>query len=136
MIGKMLRFVFGALVTISPVAASDYASPDISYYYESLRMPDQPMVSCCGWGDAYYADIVETEQATGALVAVITDTRPDSFVLSDGRTINRLHIPVGTKFVVPKYKIRRSPIPNPTGHTIIFIGAQLNVLCYEPQALG
>jgi hypothetical protein len=115
---------------------SDYAAPDIGYYYDSLRMPDNPMVSCCGVGDAYYADITETEPATGGLVAVITDERPDSFILPDGRTINRRHIPVGTKFVVPKHKLRKPPIPNPTGHTIIFIGAQMNVLCYEPQALG
>ena len=114
---------------------SDYAAPDIGDYYESLRMPDQPNISCCGIGDAYYADKTEIEPATGDLVAVITDTRPDSFTLPDGRTINRVHIPPGTKFVVPKHKIRKYPIPNPTGHTIVFIGAQMNVLCYEPLPL-
>lgn len=120
----------------SHLNASDYAAPDVSYYYDSLRMPDNPSVSCCGWGDAYYADKTEVEAATGNIVAVITDTRPDSFQLADGRTINRRHIPEGTRFVVPRSKIRKFPIPNPTGHTIIFIGAQLNVLCYEPLALG
>ena len=114
---------------------SDYGAPDLSDYYESLKMPDYVQISCCGMGDAYYADKTETD-ATGNLVAVITDTRADTFNLPDGRVINRLHIPEGTKFVVPKSKIRKYPIPNPTGHTIVFIGAQLNVLCYEPEALG
>jgi hypothetical protein len=114
---------------------SDYALPDLPQYYESLRMPDQPAMSCCGMGDAYYADKTEIEPATGNLIAIITDTRPDTFTLKDGRTINRVHIPVGTRFVVPKHKIRKFPIPNPTGHTIVFIGAQMNVLCYEPLPL-
>lgn len=118
------------------ILAGNYAAPDISFYYESLRMPDMPMISCCGWGDAYKADQTEIDPITGDLVAVITDTGPDIIPLADGRIINRLHIPAGTKFVVPKSKIRKKPIPNPTGHTIIFIGAQMNVLCYEPEALG
>lgn len=119
-----------------PTHSADYALPDISGYMEGLRMPDNPMVSCCSWADAFYADQTEIEPATGNIIAIITDTRPDSFTLPDGRTINRRHIPPGTKFVVPKSKIRKKPIPNPTGHTIIFIGAQMNVLCYEPLPLS
>jgi hypothetical protein len=132
-----MKHLLLSLLLASPALASDlYPAPDLTEYYEMLRMPDQPMISCCGMGDAYIADETEVDLATGDIIAVITDTRPDSFTLPDGRTINRVHIPAGTRFVVPKQKIRKKPIPNPTGHTIVFIGAQMNVLCYEPLPLG
>lgn len=123
------------LLLVSPVYAADYAAPDLQSYYASLMMPDQPHRSCCGEADAWFADKTEIDPVTGGLIAVITDTRPDLRTLPDGRTINRIHIPPGTKFLVPPSKIRRHPIPNPTGHTIIFIGARMDVLCYEPQPL-
>jgi hypothetical protein len=114
-----------------PSWGADYAVPNLSDYYRSLMMPDNPRASCCGEGDAWYADETETDDS-GNLIAIITDTRPDTRRLPDGTTIIRKHIPPGTKFVVPKSKIRKKPIPNPTDHTIIFIGYSNQVLCYEP----
>ena len=129
----MLKYVFLALALTTAANAADYAAPDLSSYYASLMQPDNPYASCCGEGDAYHADRTEFD-ANGNLVAIITDTRSDERKLPDGRVINRRHIKPGTKFLVPKSKIRKRPIPNPTPHTIIFIGSHMNVLCYEPQA--
>lgn len=131
----MGRLAILLAIIAGPVFAADYAAPDLQSYYASLMMPDQPHRSCCGEADAWFADKTETDPATGELIAVITDTRPDTRTLPDGRIVNRIHIPVGTRFVVPASKIRKKPTANPTGHTVIFIGAQMNVLCYEPQPL-
>ena len=124
------------MIASSSVAAisGDFASPDLAGYYATLMQPDAPAVSCCGEGDVYYADKTETDEY-GNLVAIITDTRPDSRTLPDGRTISRVPIAVGSKFVVPASKLRKHPQPNPTGHTIIFIGSGVTVFCYEPQPL-
>jgi hypothetical protein len=98
-------------------------------------MPDQPEVSCCGAGDAYYAD--DAEEIDGKLYAIVTDTRPDSIELDDGSKVTRTHMPVGTKVYVPPNKIRKHPIANPTDHTVVFLGGSPEspyVYCYEPVA--
>ena len=124
------------MIWCGPASAADlYAAPDLNDYYASLMMPDNPRASCCGEGDAYFADESEVD-ANGNLVAIITDTRPNNRPLPDGRTISRQPIKPGTRFVVPQSKIRKRPIPNPTDHTIIFIGPGFNVLCYEPTPSG
>ena len=97
--------------------------------------PDVPQYSCCGAGDAYYAD--RTKECEGgrsdcALIAIITDTRPNTYVLPNGQTINRIPLKVGTEVVIPKHKIRKHPIPNPTDHNIVFINSHKEVLCWEP----
>lgn len=94
-------------------------------------MPDAPTVSCCGAGDAWESTDGELD-ADGNLVVTITDTRPDVRKLPDGTVISRRHIKPGTKFIVPPSKIRKHPIPNPTDHTIVFIGYADQILCYEP----
>lgn len=118
-----------------------YGAPDDLDYYETLKMPDSN-TSCCGVADVYWAD--KTEQAPdGSIVAIITDARPDDRTLPDGREIHRPHVPVGTRVPVPATKLRKHPIPNPTGHTVIWLGtpsedpdAQYHIVyCYEPQAL-
>jgi len=119
--------VFAAL--IFPAFARDlgqwqYAAPDIREYFASLMQPDNPRVSCCGEADAYWADQTDTGP-NGELIAIITDTRDDG-------PLKRAHVAVGTRIVIPPSKIRRHPIPNPTGHTLVFLGAYGNVYCYEP----
>jgi len=102
----------------------------VAQYFATLMQPDNPAVSCCGAGDVYWADETETD-AAGNLVAVITDTRPDG-------PLQRAHVPVGTRVIIPPSKIRKHPIPNPTGHSIVFLGAfnePPTLWCYETQPL-
>jgi len=116
---------------------SQYGGADESEYYATLMQPDYPSTSCCGEADVYYADEQE-EGPDGTVIAIITDTRPDERTLPDGRVIKRQHIPVGTKVLVPKYKMRKHYTPNPTGHTIIFLAGTEGgwiVYCYEPMPL-
>lgn len=129
----MLKSAFLALGLIAK-GASEYAAPDLSEWYATLKQPDNPIMSCCGWGDAYEADQQEFDEA-GNLIAIITDTCPDVRELPDGRVISRPHLKRGTKILVPKSKIRKHPVENPTDHTIIFVGANGTVYCYEPATL-
>lgn len=118
---------FAALVSV--VRARDlgqwkYAAPDLAAYFGTLTQPDHPYISCCGEADAYWADHTDTDGA-GNLIAIITDTRDDGPLM-------RPHVPVGTRIIVPASKIRKKPIPNPTGHTLIFLSTSQTVYCYEP----
>jgi hypothetical protein len=96
-------------------------------------MPDHPNQSCCGEGDAYYADNVEVD-AKGTVWAIITDTRADY-------PLGRAHIAVGTRIIVPDHKNKDTRAdPNPTGHTVIFVrwyaeqeGGNWGVLCFLPS---
>lgn len=51
------------------------ADPRIKLWFEGLRQPDNPNVSCCGTADAYWTDKIEVEG--DKVFAIITDTRPD-----------------------------------------------------------
>ncbi|MPZ19518.1 MAG: hypothetical protein GEV06_16600 [Luteitalea sp.] len=141
-------FFFGGIIAATALAlvvliavASELAAqerqgiPDISLYYESLRQPDNPYASCCGEGDAYYADKVEQctvlDGPDCALVAIVTDERPNTVVLPH-RTITRAHIPAGTRIPIPRNKLRRMPSENPTDHNVVFVGGGMFVLCWEP----
>jgi hypothetical protein len=73
-------------------------SPEVRAWYNSLRQPDHPDISCCGVGDSYWADDIETDK-NGNLIAVITDDRADE-------PLKRPHVPVGTRIRVPKEKIK------------------------------
>jgi hypothetical protein len=123
-------------------AQTRYASPDLSEYYAALKQPDNPSVSCCGWADAYYADKTDScgpqDEVDCALVAIITDERPNTMTLPDGRTLVRPPIPVGTRISIPQNKLRRPAIVNPTDHNIVFVaypGGYTRVYCWEPAAL-
>lgn len=109
-----------------------------SDWFARQKMPDQPMSSCCGQGDAYYADRSRTG-AKGEVIAIVTDERPD-------QPLGRPNIPIGTEIVVPTEKNKDTRLdPNPTGHTIIFvrwstessygtiISAFWQVYCYLPD---
>jgi hypothetical protein len=95
--------------------------PLIGAWFATLKQPDNPVASCCGEADAYWADQVETD-ADGRTVAVITDDRPDE-------PLKRPHVPIGTRIVVPPNKIKWDQ-GNPTGHIVIFLGYELRVYCY------
>jgi hypothetical protein len=88
----------------------DKADPELKAWYESLRQPDNPAVSCCGEADAYYADSYEMT-AAGEYIAIITDERT-----VEGRVPRA----AGTKIVIPKHKLKFDQ-GNPTGHGIVFL---------------
>ena len=132
-----MKWLLGLLIFLVPAHARDLgqwemSSPDMRAYYQSLMQPDWPTASCCGESDAYYADEVEpcrlVDGPDCALVAVITDTRDDA-------PRGRRHVPPGTKIAVPRNKIRKAPIPNPTNHNLIFLSVDGRVYCWEPIAL-
>ena len=124
----MLRLYIIATVTmfgLSISAAKDIGQwqatkEEVRAWFRNLMQPDNPMVSCCGEADAYYADSfgVDGDQ----YVAVITDERADE-------PLGRRPIAPGTRVTVPNHKIKWDD-GNPTGHGVIFIGATGQVLCY------
>ncbi len=109
-----------------------YASPDVAHYFATLMQPDQA-VSCCGAADVYWADKTDEcrpSELDCALVAIITDTRPDA-------PLFRRHIPVGTRIIIPPSKIRHPPSENPTEHNLVFVSSYADpymIYCWEPQA--
>jgi hypothetical protein len=52
----------------------DPANADLKRWYQDLKQPDNPVVSCCGEADAYWADAFEAT-SDGEYVAIITDPR-------------------------------------------------------------
>jgi hypothetical protein len=85
----------------------------VRQWFQKLMQPDHPTQSCCGEADAFQADQFEVEG--DHYVAIITD----------GRGL----MPTGTRIEVPNEKMKFDA-GNPTGHGIIFIGAQGQVYCY------
>lgn len=97
--------------------------PKVQEWVRNLMQPDNPMVSCCGLSDAYWADIYESEG--DHYVAIITDDRPDE-------PLGRPHIPVGTRIPVPNPKIKWDT-PNPSEHGWLFLQMGTHsVYCYAP----
>lgn len=85
----------------------------------------QPVVSCCGVGDAYAADYWEG-RPDGSMDVWLNDGEEGQF--------SGQYYPIegGTKFHVDREKIKYSP-PNPTGHGILFVGQMGQVpYCYFP----
>jgi hypothetical protein len=105
----------------------DGVDPAQRLWFNGLRQPDYPHLSCCGLADAYWADSFEVNG--NQYVAIITDTRDDK---SLGRT---RHIEAGTRVAVPNSTIKWDS-GNPTGHGIIFVGNLGQVLCYLPPGGG
>jgi len=104
--------------TLVPAAARDNGqwsgqSVHVRHWFQSLMQPDNPTVSCCGEADAFEADLFEAEG--DHYVAIITDGKG---VLANG-----------TRIPVPSEKMKWDA-GNPTGHGVIFIGAEGQVYCY------
>lgn len=94
--------------------------------------------SCCGLGDAYEADLFETEKG-GAIYAVITDGREFAFhKRSDPPDVihKRREIKEGTRVYIPATALTHSK-GNPTGHGVVFIsqGDLKTVYCFVLPAL-
>ena len=118
--------------------------PQIRAWFEHLMQPDTMRTispqSCCGEGDAYWADEVHVRD--GKMFAVITDKRPDG---QCGVMECRFHEEPGTEYEVPPGKIvgkEQEKLGNPTGHVVIFLGGRTqyngtwhrDVLCYVPNS--
>jgi len=103
-----------AFVTLARDSGQWDESPaHIRQWFHSLMQPDNPAVSCCGEADAFEADSFEVEG--DHYVAVITD----------GKGV----IANGTRIPVPNAKMKWDA-GNPTGHGIIFIGANGQIYCF------
>jgi hypothetical protein len=113
----MLAAAIAALLLVPALARDngqwEGVDPSIREWFQSLRQPDHPRVSCCGEADAFEADSFEAED--DHYVAIITD----------GKGV----IPNGTRIAVPNRKMKFDA-GNPTGHGIIFIGNQGQIYCY------
>ena len=68
---------------------NDPASADLKKWYQDLKQPDKPDVSCCGEADAYWADAFEAT-SDGQYIAIITDARGDE-------PLGRRHRDMGTR---------------------------------------
>jgi hypothetical protein len=113
-----------AVLSASPLARArdngqwENADPKIRAWFNALRQPDNPAVSCCGDADAYFADLVEVRD--GRMLATITDSRGNP-------------IPEGTVIEVPPHKVNKDE--NLIGRIIIFLGGSARrpiVFCYVP----
>jgi hypothetical protein len=104
-------------------------NPGNGDWFTRQRQPDLPESSCCGYADAYWADQAETvfdAEGNPHVFAIITDDRDDV-------ELNRPHLDIGTRIEVPPHKVKDTRNdPNPTGHTIIFVGGP-TVFCYIPN---
>jgi len=96
--------------------------PQVRQWFQNLRRPDQPQLSCCGEADSYEADLYE--QDGDSYIAIIT---------GQGPAVDKPVIPAGTKLRVPNSKIKWDK-GNPTGHGIIFVGGNFAIICYVPPA--
>jgi hypothetical protein len=126
----MMRRIFAAgfaMLVALPALARDFGqrdrtNPGIASWFSTLMQPDNPVASCCGEADAYWTDSYEVDG--DRYVAIITDDRPDE-------PLKRRHVEPGTRIVVPNTKIKWDS-GNPTGHGVIFLGADGFVWCYVP----
>ncbi|SDT34946.1 hypothetical protein [Bradyrhizobium canariense] len=126
------RFALGVVIALFISTAmhardlgqwDDPANAELKKWYQDLKQPDNPVASCCGEADAYWADSFETTP-DGDYVAIITDPRDDA-------PLRRIHRAIGTRIVVPKNKIKWDE-GNPTGHGLIFLNHGDYVFCYLP----
>jgi hypothetical protein len=123
----ILLLVASILFLTQPAGARDLgqwetSDPAVTAWYRKLMMPDAPAVSCCGEADAYWADTFEEQD--GKYVAIITDDRLDA-------PLHRPHRDIGQRIVIPNHKIKWNE-GNPTGHGVLFIGANGGIYCYVP----
>lgn len=123
-IGFIIGFILGML--FQPAHGRDLgqwgnSDPDTKEWFRTLMQPDNPTISCCGDGDAYYADKINV--IDGKTYVTVTDERDD-------KPLGRVHIPVGTVIEVPDTKLKWDR-GNPTGHNILFVMyTSRYVLCF------
>lgn len=112
-------FVILCILVIAAFA-HDHDHPELDAWYAGLMQPDNPSVSCCGKSDAYWCD--DYFARDGKAYCRITDDRDDA-------PLKRPHIPIGTEFEIPTYKLKFDRA-NPTGHAVIFVNTSGHVWCF------
>ena len=105
--------LFSVRITPARDAGQWHNSPAVSEWYRTLMQPDNPVVSCCGEADAYWADEIHVRD--GKVYASITDDRPDA-------PRGRPHRDIGEEFEIPPNKLKFDS-GNPDGHAIIFLSS-------------
>jgi hypothetical protein len=108
------------LASFRPARAHDHEHPEHDWWYQTLMMPDNPSVRCCGKEDEYRCD------------AFVRDGETWCRVTDDRVVPNRPVVAVGTEILIPphKYKFDQG---NPTGHTLVFgkpSGGDFYVYCF------
>jgi hypothetical protein len=106
----LLMFLVAAIVlvvTVSAVLAHDHENPKNDWWYDTLMMPDNPSVRCCGKDDEYRCE------------AFVRNGETWCRVIDDRVIPNRPPVAIGTEILIPphKYKFDQG---NPTGHTVVF----------------
>ncbi len=118
-------FVVAMLAAAGWALAHDPDHPEHHHWYGSLMQPDNPSASCCGLADAYWCD--DYFARDGKAYCRITDGRDD-------KPLERPHIPIGTEFEIPPYKLKFDR-GNPTGHSVIFVNTEGHVWCFVQTTL-
>jgi len=119
----------GRTLVCDPSVINDEARLSICrQWISTVKQPDT-RVSCCGDGDAYIADQFETKD--GKFYAIITADYPAN--PNAGETIKK-----GTKILIPANKLNRAAEDggNPSGHGVVFLSANGEVLCYFGPTLS
>jgi hypothetical protein len=101
--------VAGVLLLVSTIVsrAHDHDRPEFNRWYETLMMPDNPSVRCCGKDDEYRCE------------AFVRNGETWCRVIDDRVNPRRPPVAIGTEIFIPphKYKFDQG---NPTGHTLVF----------------
>jgi len=114
----------------------DHSDPVVQWF-DHLRRPDVDesylgVVSCCGLGEAYPAELITDGGRHGEWVARITDGSEIEF--PDGTWRPRL--PDGTVVHFPGTKVTRPDQGNPTKHAWLFLsvwgGEVHEIWCFVP----
>ncbi len=108
-------------ILIFPAKAHDDEHHEFDEWYESLKQPDNPTVSCCGVADAYWCSFPYTRDGKNYCK------------LEDHRIIpRRTTFPVGMEVESPDRKMMEGSKTrgNPTSHSIVFLSSGGIVYCY------
>jgi len=94
-------------VAITRALSHDHDHPEHDQWYETLMMPDNPSVRCCGKDDEYRCD------------AFVRDGQTWCRVTDDRVNPRRPPVAIGTEILIPPHKYKYNQ-GNPTGHTLVF----------------
>ena len=145
LLGIAMAFVGVTMAHARDLGQWENNDPARAAWFKQQKIPGfnpgtMSIESCCGEADAYYADSYEMAEG-GAYIAIITDERDDE-------PLRRPHIPIGTKFRVPRDRVQDvTKTGNPTGHGLIFVSVTRTgenvisadgstVWCYYPPGGG
>lgn len=106
--------------------AHDHDHPENNWWYDTLMMPDNPSVRCCGKDDEYRCE------------AFVRNGETWCRVIDDRVIPNRPPVAIGTEIFIPRHKYKFDQ-GNPTGHTVVFgrpQGGEFYVYCFVQGTLS